>query len=248
MISTGGPNIFVASMWRSGSTHLSRVLADSLGWRPATTAGMHGEGMEQQVINHVSAAILFPYGHQVFQQHTMGTPRNILLLKGFNIKPIIMVRNIYDIIVSLRDHVLNTEIYKIPGHHLEPTIPGLIFPSKFDTFSERDQYLWLAHNATPWLLQFYVSWHKSDIDKMLVRYEQFFSDQIGHYKRILAWLEIDPPEDSKLEAFAGHNYNKRNGTSGRGQRLPLESLNIIMDQGVSWGEEWYERFCLDGIL
>ncbi len=71
MLSTGGPNIFIASALRSGSVHISQTLCRALGFRPARTNGLHGEGQEEQNINPITASIVFPYGHQVIVQQIL---------------------------------------------------------------------------------------------------------------------------------------------------------------------------------
>lgn len=234
MIHTNNSNIMIAAMWRSGSTHIARNLGQMLGWRPASTSGYHGEGMEQQDINQFSAAILFPYGYQVFHQHVWGSKRNIDLLKAFQVKTVVCYRNIPDTILSIRDR-----LERLPSF----VIPGLPLYQKWWDMPKEKQYDWLAYHVTPWQCQFYNTWKRADMDKYMVKYSAFYADQQKGFYDLLTWLDV--PMDKlgiSLPEAARSEHNLVTGRAGRGKvELPQSTQNIIADIVRSWGWEEMER-------
>ena len=229
MINVGGPNIFIACMWRSGSTHIATALSRLLNWRPATTAGFHGEGMEQQIINPFSSAILFPYGFQVFQQHTLGTPRNIDLLRNFGIRPIVTIRPFPDILISLKE--------KKDSDPEKCVIPGLVFPRRWGSMSDEEKYRWLAYTAGAWLNEFKHSWDNANIPKLFVNYDDFYKDQVSGVKRILKHVGVSIPPDDNISRFTSkklENYFNV-GEFGRGKKLLPDSAWYILEaQETLW--------------
>lgn len=245
MIDTGGPNVFVAAQWRSGSTHIAMSLAKCLQWRLATTAGMHGEGWEQQNINPLISRVLFPYGFQVFHQHTWGSPQNVRILATHKVPVLVITRNILDILVSLYEHGQK-------AHKGEVVAPGMHAPASFfnrdSEPTEEDEYAWLACHVTPWLLQFYASWHDANIEKMRVSYDGFYKDQVTGVKSIIDFLGQEPPHDKVIEAITALNHNKSVGVSGRGEGVPDIAKNIVRITAASWGTKWKGIFKEGGLL
>ena len=221
MIQTGGTNLFIASMWRSGSIHIANTMARLLNFRSASTTGFHGEGSEQQNINYVSGGILFPYGRQVFLQHVWASTLNTSMLSSYNIRPVVVMRNISDIIVSLKEHIDNLEI---------PVIPGIEIPGRWTVLDDHAKFDWLATHVFPWLMQFYWTWQRTGIDKMFIRYEDFYADQVAGCKKIAEWLELPLPDDAIIKSACGVDDNFVTGKSGRGNQLiPQELLDRMKE-------------------
>ena len=241
MITTGGPNVFVAGMHRSGGIHIMRVLGDLLGYRQATTAGLHGEGTEEQNINYISAGILMPYGYQIFHQHMKATPSNVEVLKKLRIKPIVVTRNLADVVVSLHDR------YFLEG----PMTPGVYVPSDFLHMERQRQYIWIIDNVVPWCLQFYASWWETDLQHLMVNYDDHFRCQVLSFNQMLEFLELEihPGWDSdRLEDAAAKTYNKNIGKAGRGAKELGSTVKEIEKLALTWGPKWYQRFENGGLL
>jgi len=238
VVSKGGPNVFIACAYRSGSTHIAHVLSDLLRFRPASMAGMHGEGRDTQNINPLTAKILLPYGFQVFQQHCPASPGNISILRDADIRPIVPIRNIADTLVSIRERVMK----------FGPMLPGVIMTNEIVDWNEQHQYNWLVSNVTPWLMQFYVGWVIANIPTMRVKFSTFFGDQVGTTKKMLEWLKLDISSDKDIAKACGRNYNKNVGDVGRGAMLSQDNLLDIEIQAQNWGELWVERMKEDEII
>ena len=223
-------SIFSADMLRSGSTHIQMGLCNMLGWRPASVSALHGEGSGEQNVNPVTIAILAPYGYTVFGGHHVAYPDLLLFLRSFGLKPIVTVRNLYDTIVSIKDRIDQTWPSRM--------MPGLYIPMDWLRWSDDEQYTWLAHNAASWQLKFFVSWHYADIDKLWVKYEEFYVDQRAGFKRIYDYYVITQPDEDRLDfACSQKNNNFNKGVSGRGQSLPRSVKKIIDVQTTAWGKE-----------
>jgi hypothetical protein len=224
------PSIFSADMLRSGSTHIQYSLCSLLGWRPVAASGLHGEGSGEQNINPVTTAILTPYGHQVFGGHHVAYPDLLDYLGAFKLRPMITVRNLYDTIISIKDRIDQTWPSKV--------MPGLFVPDEWLRWNDEEQYTWLAYNAGAWQLKFFASWKVADIDKLWVRYEEFYADQHAGFKRILDYYELPHPSADALDlVVACRNNNFNRGVSGRGDSLPRKAKHILDGQMNSWGSE-----------
>ena len=226
MIATGGSNVFIAAALRSGSTHLTSCLSKLLGLRMGRVNGMHGEGEEEQNVNPFLASILMPYGSFVFQQHTRCTSMNKQFIYSFDNRVVVLTRNLYDSLVSLREWS-NIEDSCI--------IPGVPMPDDWREWEEFAQYRWLTYNAVPWYLSFVNSW----LDKKVfwVDYDEHYSDQVSSIKNILNAIKVPLPEDKKIAAVASNRIHVRTGISGRGDRIfPEELRTPIVRQFGAWGK------------
>jgi GNAT superfamily N-acetyltransferase len=218
MIATGSPNIYIAAALRSGSTHIALSLCKLLGMRLGRVNGLHGEGVEEHVVNPFSAAILMPYGRFVFQQHTKGTPANKMYIKNFNNHLIVLTRNLPDSLVSLREWVTSEE---------NPAIPGLVFPGNFKAWDEDSQYDWLIDNAVPWYIQFTYSW--LDSTAYWIDYDEYYKDQTAGMQGILRHFGI--PNSSSIREAVADKSLIRVGKPGRGRGLGLKDrIHELIDR------------------
>lgn len=224
------PNIFAADMLRSGSTHVQMGLCNMLGWRPVSATRLHGEGQGEQGINPITLSILVPYGYQVFGGHTPAYADTLMYLRNFGMRPLVTIRNLYDTVVSIKDRIDQTWPNRM--------MPGLFIPTEWIRWSDEEQYTWLAYVAASWQLKFYVSWIHADIEKLFVKYEEFYADQRVGFKRIYDFYQMPHPGEEALAAAVStrsNNFNK--GVSGRGSSLPRSVRKIIDSQVAAWGKD-----------
>ena len=50
-----------------------------------------------------AAQVLFPQGSTIFHQHTPGTSGNVSIMRHYDIRPVVQMRNMLDSIVSVRE-------------------------------------------------------------------------------------------------------------------------------------------------
>jgi tetratricopeptide (TPR) repeat protein len=95
-----GRHIFVTCSPKSGSTFLKNVLVGVTGFRDLFTvyAALQNE-------HELDMPQLVKFGNinTVTQQHVRASEANVQLMQAFGIKPVILVRNIFDTVISLLD-------------------------------------------------------------------------------------------------------------------------------------------------
>jgi hypothetical protein len=222
------PSIFSADMLRSGSMHIQIGLCNALSWRMSSLNGLHGEGRGEQIINPVVSAILVPYGYQVFGGHYCAFPGTLLFLKEYGIKPIVVIRNLYDTILSCKE--------RLDRFGENTVLPPIHPPFDWAAWDEESKFRWVAHNVGQWQLKFFVSWEEASAEKLWVNYNEFYANQRSGFGRILDYYELRHPSDEVMDFICGaKNNNFNRGIPGRGKDIPRSAKRILDDQAAAWG-------------
>ncbi|MEJ2121462.1 MAG: tetratricopeptide repeat protein [Alphaproteobacteria bacterium] len=95
-----GEHIFIACMPKSGSTFLKHALLRLTGWREASLTFAFLQNEEELYLPFLRAVACT---ETITQQHCRATIPNIQLMQAFAIRPIVLVRNLFDTIVSYTD-------------------------------------------------------------------------------------------------------------------------------------------------
>ena len=208
-----GRHIFVICSPKSGSTFLKNVLVGVTGFRDlfSVYAALQNE-------HELDMPQLAKFGNinTVTQQHARASEANIQLMQAFGISPVVLVRNIFDTVISLLD------FYR----------QGFTFSTFFDrqeflAFDEQQQIDLLIEYAIPWYFQFVASWHRAERDKRLdvhwLTYEEMIKDKSAAVEAVLSFYGISAPRPeiekhiALTEADKDKNrFNK--GIAGRGER------------------------------
>lgn len=222
---------------KSGGVHIANCLGLVLGWRRSTLCAWQQAGLAEHDINPYVAGNMLPQGSFVYHMHTRAWPQNTDLLKCFDVRPIVLIRNLADVIVSTRDDCL-----KDHQSALDPKLlPGVYIPGVFVDMSEEQRQLFLVQNLGPWLLSFYVGWKRqTDVPCLWVRYEEHFADQVKSLRRMLVWLEMKGSDEElrKVSEMKAFNFNR--GISGRGRDLcPVSraAMESLIDAWGPWGPQ-----------
>ena len=213
--SSATTNIFIACFPKSGSTFLYKTLHAVTGF-DVESMTFRRKRNEQDM--YLPTAADAARKNSVTQQHVRATQPNLEMLNEFNIRPVVLTRNIYDIVISLRDH-----FYK-QGQNS----PMLFVDDRFYELAESDQYDMIIDLALPWYFNFYVSWFEAQrtkaIDLLWTSYEEVMTDKAAAIKRILSFYSL-PANESKIERILAEAEEKRKasrfnkGVSGRGAAL-----------------------------
>ncbi len=224
--SSRSKHIFVACFPKSGSTYFTHFLAEYTGFmnRMLVYRGVHNE----QFINEFKLRML-RHINTVTQQHAKGTERNIYLLNKYSIKPVILVRNIFDVVFSIKDHYRREDTRN----------PMSYVHVNYQNMTEEEQLVFIVRNCIPWYFSFLLSWAEASekIDSIWIRYEDLFADQIGTISRILDFQEIpaDPQKIQKIiTSISGEKTRFNKGVSGRGKNLPLSAKQALIDIADCW--------------
>ena len=110
------------------------------------------------------------------------------LINKFNMKVIILTRNLMDVLASLSDH-LNDYFEYIPMSYIN----GRILRS-IDNSTKFTRLQYLVHYHLPWYLSFYAGWvnHSKEISNRYVFFlMMIFFDKDELFKSLLNSLELD---------------------------------------------------------
>ncbi|MBU0966582.1 MAG: hypothetical protein KKA54_09400 [Proteobacteria bacterium] len=173
-----GKKIFIACYPKSGSTFLLHALMQCL----------HQERIKL-VAHHETQQLYYPYLLDNFQvsgiekRHMLATRPNIDLFKQFHIRPSILVRNIFDVIVSSVDYLRPELQWPRQCGTISKEFFRLPFDKKVD---------YLIAVAVPWFISFYVSWKlaESEFEINWLSFEQVMADKIAGIQKILLYFIV----------------------------------------------------------
>jgi hypothetical protein len=209
-----GPFVFVACMPRTGSTFLTNALSEVTGFPLVDLRFTFAWSEVELYMPRMVDA--YAYG-TVSQEHVRATQANLNLMHDLGIRPVILVRDLADITVSVREYLIDAPY----------TWPTLI-TSAFLESDESTQYDQIIELGLPWFIGFYVSWYKatrdSGIDALWVKYEDNIVDWPKAVTRILEFyrLPVDPERVSTaLERVTRgkERFRFNMGVAGRGRDL-----------------------------
>lgn len=148
------PAILIAAMPKSASSYLTALVAALPGMRKRALSVSRGH--REQEIDPIRAARNRISGY-VAQQHVRYSEVTADILNKYGITPIVLVRDLPDVVVSLRDHV-RREDYRIPMAWLTPA--HLELP---DEALDR----LIVDLVMPWYINFFVGWSASGAPMLL---------------------------------------------------------------------------------
>jgi hypothetical protein len=210
------PLVVVAAAPKAGSTYLVNTLMQLTGLRGFRLSAAYSTNEHDL---YLPALCLMNSSGCVTQLHMKGTFHNAALMRTFGIKPIILVRRIEDIVVSLQ-HDLRQKARRRSygsGRH------GYSFVWQDEgTKALSDERLidLIIDLAIPWFVNFYVSWRRlceqGAVNALWLTYEQLFGDKEGTLRQVLEFLGISNtgPMDQKLLSRRYGTF--RDGRIGQG--------------------------------
>lgn len=177
-----GRHIFIACVPKSGSTFLKNLLLGITGFRDAFMVNMASQ-FEQELY----LPILRNTAHldTVTQQHCRASDVNIHLMQAFEIRPVVLVRNIFDSVMSLLDFydggASANSYFREDYRSLDPE-------TKLDL---------IIDNFVPWYFQFVASWslaEKQDrLELLWLRYEDLVADKSDSVQKVLGFYGLSAP-------------------------------------------------------
>lgn len=211
--------IVVAAAPRTGSTYLSNILTRASGFPYARLCSAYSTNEHDlyfpglYIMNQIGC---------VSQLHMKGTYHNVALLRTFGITPIILVRNIYDIVVSLMSDLRFKETRPGFGSGLN----GYSFiwqDESIKNCSNRNLIDAIIDLAIPWYVNFYVSWYRfcqqGTLDAKWVTYENMMADKRQTVIDIMDFVDarIVTPNLDEILDYRAVTFNI--GDSNRGNQI-----------------------------
>ncbi|MHB9116981.1 MAG: sulfotransferase domain-containing protein [Burkholderiales bacterium] len=218
--------VFVSSIPKSGTWLLRDILEMMTGLKAYEPEV--GEGTPDYADANL---IEFPSG-TFFSWHSVLTPQSISLLKGCQAKNIFLIRNIYDVLLSMYTHlsrdvdaaigrsIVGSDYFE--GKTIEQclslmisgfTSPKLTWMGAIPLIQQMDSMLELVESG----------------DAMLLSYEQLTADKRTVMQRIMQALELQLPQGKIDEIVAATDkvaMRERKKSEGQDQHIPLPEYRL----------------------
>ena len=213
------------SLPKSGTTWLGSTLVSLLDWQTAYILPNYGR-REQELDRH---RLLFNRGENIVTPgvHTRCNEETLKILDLAQSKSIFLFRDIFDIVVSFKDH-MNRESVAWPMAYIDE--------ATWANMDNERQLDFLIDMVVPWYFNFYCGWVHSEIfaDKqrsLCLTYQQLKNDIHQTLHQICHFLEearTDEDIDKALAISKERNFRKNKGVAGRGtQQLSLNQKRKI---------------------
>ena len=203
--------VLLACVPKSGSTYLRRIFTQLPGFSGASLVPGYGR-REQELSRERLVEITAQPDSFVAQHHVRYSAVTAGYIAEFGLKPLVLVRNIFDTAVSLIDFM-----------RVAPLNPVAVIPREFADWDDEQAAAFITTMYIPWYFNFFLTW-QSCPEKALVTYEELTADPAGTVKRICAQLGIDVDDaevTAAVTAPALEGTTRLNqGITGRGESLP----------------------------
>jgi tetratricopeptide (TPR) repeat protein len=207
-----GRHIFIACVPKSASTFLKNLLLNVTCYRDLFAVYAAG-----QTEHEIYLPTLREYADvdTVTQQHCRASDANIHLMQAFAIRPVVLVRNIFDSVMSLLDFY---DKGAFQTSYFRADWPALDRETKIDL---------LIENVVPWYFQFVASWDLAEKQKRIelqwLTYEELVADKLSSVLKVLEFYGLGASRTGveqrirEIESEGRKNrFNK--GLKGRGAR------------------------------
>lgn len=206
--SVNNKHFLIACMPKSGSTYLSSIISNLQGFSRVSLVPNYDR--REQELDYLSLAYCNRLDY-VAQHHVRWSNTLSNQLSEFSLKPVVLVRNIFDACVSMRDH-----------YRREEPINSMAWANQ-EMVSWKDEKLdlFLASMVIPWYLSFYVGWLECE-NKCVVNYEDLAMDPVRVVAEIFDYYAVDASRDdiaAALDVTSAQNTRKNKAVQGRGSLL-----------------------------
>lgn len=204
---------------RSGSTFTFLVTRTLMGYVRADLAYARGRSDHDLYMPAVFAALPKP---SIAQHHLRATNSNIDIINFFDIKTIVLVRNLFDVFASLFDAARAQKVDKAGANG-----EGIMMDSTAADLDDEALMDLIIHSRLSWYMNFFVSWsyalNRNHMRGHLTSYEAMVADPIAYFGGIATFLGR-PAEPETIEtaiatvrAQGSHRLSK--GVTGRGRGM-----------------------------
>ena len=230
----GKPMIVIAAAPKSGSTFLSNVVSRITELPYCRLSAAYSTNEHDLYLP--ALYMMNPIGC-VSQLHMKGTFHNASLLKMFGIKPVILVRNIEDTIVSLANDLRSKE--QLDGFGSGQNGYSFLWQDHaIANLNETSLIDCIIDLAIPWYVNFHVSWYRlctqKAVDALWVGYEDMMRDKRTVVSNILEFTGFGKGT-SIDDAILNQRYAKFNDSrSGRGSIILSEEQQSRLQRLFSY--------------
>lgn len=206
-----GRHLFIACVPKSASTFLKNLLVNLTGYRDLFTVYAAGQNEHEIYLPTLreSADV-----NTVTQQHCRASDANVHLMQAFGIRPVVLVRNIFDSVMSLLDF------------YNKGAFQTSYFRAEWPLLDEETKVDLLIENVIPWYLQFVASWALAEKQHRLevhwLSYEELVADKPSTVLRVLNFYGLGASRRGVAQRIAEIESEERKirfnkGVTGRGK-------------------------------
>jgi len=174
-----GRHLFIACVPKSASTFLKNLLVNLTGYRDLFTVYAAGQSEHEMYLPTLRE---FAHLDTVTQQHCRASDANVHLMQAFGIRPVVLVRNIFDSVMSLLDF------------YNQGAFQTSYFRADWRALDEETKIDLLIENVIPWYLQFVASWDFAEKQKRLevywLSYEELVANKSSSVLKILEFYSL----------------------------------------------------------
>jgi tetratricopeptide (TPR) repeat protein len=206
-----GRHLFIACVPKSASTFLKNLLVDLTGYRDLFTVYAAGQSEHEIYLPTLRESAEL---NTVTQQHCRASDANIHLMQAFGIRPVVLVRNIFDSVMSQLDF------------YNKGAFQTSYFRADWPAFNEETKIDLIIENIIPWYFQFVASWDLAEKQNRLevhwLSYEELVADKPSGVLKVLEFYGLGASRQG-VERRIGEieseerkiRFNK--GVTGRGK-------------------------------
>ncbi len=221
--------LFITAMPKSASTFVVASLAEATGYLRFFLGQNHLDEQDLYLPKLIDSWSM----NIVCHQHTRATKPNLERMAEFRIRPVVLTRDVFDCLVSLRDHLENESA----------ATPTFIAPDGLLARQRSVQLDALAELAAPWYLSFFAMWKEAelrgDTDVHWLGYADVMADANAALNGVLEFYGLNDAAGGLGDALervrGGADTRKNRGTSGRGrEQLSAEQIERIGKLSRHW--------------
>jgi hypothetical protein len=211
------PHVLIACMPKSASSFLTRAVAELPGIKNVSLVA--GYGRREQELDTTKLARHSLKGY-VAQHHLRYSEATGALIRKRGISPVVLSRNLFDVVTSVRDHLRNESV----------EMPMAWFAPEHATLPDDELDEMIADHVMPWYIQFFASWQHCP-EALQVAYEDVKNDPEAVVDSIASYagVKADVPTIQRAVTAARAAAPRLNkGISGRGKKISPRAKNHIV--------------------
>jgi hypothetical protein len=206
-------------MPKSGSTFLSGVISELPGFRRATLVPSFGRREQELDLDRLRNVDRYNY---VAQHHIRHSDWTAELASDFRLKPVVLVRGLLDVVVSLRDHVRRDS----------SVVPVFFAEAPHTQVDDERLEQMIARLALPWYVNFYMSWRKAP-GTLLVEYENLAAAPAAVVGSVMDHAKAPASASTiqkSIDRILARGEGRLNvGVTGRGALLRPDTIRTVME-------------------
>lgn len=207
------PHIFIACLPKSGSTYIASLLDSHAKLKRVRLTDSFDSYAQELSEIRLMRYICTNY---LSQHHVCNSVWTQSMISRYNLTTIVLVRDFFDIVISIRDHVR------------QDTFP-FDFPQRHQKYNDSQLEELIATLIGPWLIRFYAGW-KQDKNALFLNYQDIVTNPCLAIESILDRANIQSDKATiekaiKQASLKKSRFNK--GIKGRGKNMAPKAKAIL---------------------